>query len=629
MAALYSVGIDLGTTNCVLAYVPMNSDGSLTAGDVKILSIPQITAPNQQESLPSLPSFLYLPTAEEIRGGELTSLGSRVVGTFARSNSALAPERTVVAAKSWLCHRGVNRHEAILPWNADSQDGDSTDDASEAVHSVSPVEATAAYLSHLFQSWNNAMPEAPLSEQQVTLTVPASFDMSARELTLEAARMAGLPDDLILLEEPQAALYHWIQSVGESWRRELQPNDSILVCDCGGGTTDLTLLVVDEVDGELSLRRVAVGNHLLVGGDNMDLALAHHASQRFAAKGTKLNPWQSIGLWHSCRTAKESLLAGSGAESHSIAVLGRGSRLIGGTVKLDMTREEVEQVLVEGFFPKCSADARPEKQPASGFQEIGLSFESDTAITKHVAAFLQDHAGVPTLDSNASSDQPTRFPSKLLFNGGVFQSKVLRERMVEVLKGWAGTDASVDTLGRPANVKEDLDIAVASGAAYYGWSKINGGVRIRGGVAQSYYVGIETAGLAVPGMPRPLQAVCVVPKGMEEGTQSPLLGREFGLVVGKPVSFRFFSSNIRSEDSFGTVLRYWDEEELLETDPLQMTLQRNDDAKLNGAEPNEDNVVPVKFLSKITELGMFELWCQSSRDSQQWKLEFNVRETAS
>jgi hypothetical protein len=319
-------------------------------------------------------------------------------------------------------------------------------------------------------------------------------------------------------------------------------------------------------------------------------------------------------------------------------VLGRGSRLIGGTVKLDLTRDEVEQVLVEGFFPKCSADARPEKQPASGFQEIGLTFESDTAITKHVAAFLQDHAGDPIsqagVDSASDSNATARFPSKLLFNGGVFQSKVLRDRMVDVLKDWAGSETSVETLGSPANMKEDLDIAVASGAAYYGWSKINGGIRIRGGVAQSYYVGIETAGLAVPGMPRPLQAVCVVPKGMEEGTQSPLLGREFGLVVGKPVSFRFFSSNIRTEDSFGTVLRYWDEEELLETDPLQMTLQRNDaaklnDAKLNAAEPIEDNVVPVKFLSKITELGIFELWCQSSRDSQQWKLEFNVRETAS
>jgi len=241
---------------------------------------------------------------------------------------------------------------------------------------------------------------------------------------------------------------------------------------------------------------------------------------------------------------------------------------------------------------------------------------------------LQDHASDRNPRSNPQDggdySRETRFPSKLLFNGGVFQSKVLRERMVDVLKGWAGNDTPVNTLGQPANVKEDLDIAVASGAAYYGWSKTNGGVRIRGGVAQSYYVGIETSGLAVPGMPRPLQAVCVVPQGMEEGTQSPLLGREFGLVVGKPVSFRFFSSNLRSEDSFGTVLRYWDEEELSETDPLQMTLQLNE-----TAESNEDNIVPVKFLSKITELGIFELWCQSSRDSQQWKLEFNVRESAS
>ncbi len=606
MTARYSIGIDLGTTNTVLAYTSLESSNA----EVRILVIPQTTAPHQMESLPGLPSFLYLPTESEKSEGALNAYGEWVVGTYAKHVSAEQPERTVAAAKSWLCHRGVDRRSPILPWQAP-----------EEVTQISPVEASTAYLKHLANAWQSAFPEAPIEEQKVTLTVPASFDIVARELTLEAAKLADLPEDILLLEEPQAALYHWIGSAGEDWRKWLKAGERILVCDCGGGTTDLTLLDVEDDAGELNLRRIAVGDHLLVGGDNMDLTLAHHAAERFSGQGVKLNPWQAIGLWHACRNAKEALLSGDGRETHSVSVLGRGSRLIGGTVSLELKRHEVEAILVDGFFPRCNRGDRPDRVSNIGFQELGLPYENDTGVTRHVAAFLQDH-----LQSADDASSTSNFPTRLLFNGGVFKSPMLRERMIEVLSSWSPHTSPPMTLGDP----NDLELAVASGAAYYGWSKVNGGVRIRGGTPCSYYVGIESTGPAVPGMTRPLQAVCVAPQGMEEGSQSLIPGREFGLVIGKSVKFRFFMSNRRPEDSFGRLLKHWDEDELIETNPLELKLDADEPSteQGNAGEPTvsaSGNVVPVRFLSKITELGMFELWCSSTRDSQRWKLSFSIR----
>ncbi len=612
MTARFCIGIDLGTTNSVLAYVPMESKDA----SVRVLAIPQITAPFQTEAFQGLPSFLYLPTEAEVSEKALTTLGESVVGTFARRISAEQPERTVVAAKSWLGHRGVDRRGPILPWQAPPD-----------VKPISPVDASTAYLKHLANAWHAEFPDAALDRQRVTLTVPASFDIVARELTLEAAKRAGLPEDVVLLEEPQAALYHWIRCAGDDWRNALKPGERILVCDCGGGTTDLTLLAVDDEAGELNLRRIAVGDHLLVGGDNMDLTLAHHASQRFAQQGVQLNPWQSIGLWHSCRAAKEALLSGDGQETHTVSVLGRGSRLIGGTVSIELHRSEVETILVDGFFPRCASNERPDRNSNVGFQELGLPYENDTGVTRHVAAFLQNH-----LHADGDHDTTPVFPTRLLFNGGVFKSRLLRDRMIDVLAGWSTADSKPSMLGG----LDDLELAVASGAAYYGWSKINGGVRIRGGTACSYYVGVESMGPAIPGMPRPLQAVCVAPQGMEEGTESIIPGREFGLVIGKPAKFRFFASNRRSEDTFGKILKFWDEDELVETNPLELTLetelQPSDSLTEQGLElqpqpapATQGTVVPVRFLSKITELGMFELWCTSTLDSQRWKLAFSIR----
>ncbi len=587
MQPQFAVGIDLGTTNCVVAFVPLDDK----EGVPQILPIPQIVQVGQVESSTSLPSFLYLP-----RDGEVAALQSPlgldpttgVAGRYARSQAADNPQRVVVAAKSWLCHSRQGRNDDILPWQASAE-----------VNKVSAFDCTTRFLQHLVAAWQAAYPDAPLAHQQVVLTVPASFDPAARELTRKAALLAGLPTDFVLLEEPQAAVYHWLVQQGSAWRRTLAADDTILVVDVGGGTTDLTLVQVAQQDGELVLQRVAVGNHLLVGGDNMDLTLAHVAAQQLDAEGHSLDPWQSVSLWHACRETKEKLLDAGGPPEHSIAVLGRGSSLIGGTVTTSISREVASTILVDGFFPTCNLTDRPQRNVASGFQDIGLPYESDPAITKQIAAFISDHQSGDNL------------PTHLLVNGGVFRSRVICQRLLDVLRSWCG-----DQLCQLQC--DQLDSAVALGAAHYGWTKQRGGVRIRGGTARSYYIGIETAGLAIPGMPRPLRALCVASQGMEEGTAVDVPSDPVGIVVGTTARFRFFSSTLRADDQVGTQLARWGEEELRESEPIELLL---------GSESATDEpFVPVQFHSRVTELGMFELWCHATRGDEKWKLEFNVRE---
>jgi hypothetical protein len=611
MTPRYSVGIDLGTTHSVVAYTPLDGERA----ELRLLMIPQAVAPGQIDSFPSLPSFLYLPTKAEAEAYALPwdrgEDGSRyVVGEAARVKGAESPQRVVSTAKSWLAHAGVDRHAAILPWQAP-----------EEVGKVSPLEASRAYLAHLVAAWDHAHPEDPLRRQQVVLTVPASFDPAARDLTRQAAIAAGLPDDLVLLEEPQAAVYRWVEGRGDRWRRELSPGDSILVIDVGGGTTDLTLVRLAEIAGTVELQRQAIGNHLLIGGDNMDLALAYLVSQKLEAKGHRLDPWQNVALWHSCRNAKERLLRPEGSSglgtqgssvsdtpghTETISVLGRGSRLIGGTISVEVDRDEAAELLLSGFFPSCSIADRPARSVSSGFQDVGLPYESDPAITKHVAAFLSGQADA---DGRGSVEVPTH----LLFNGGVFRAIRFRDRVREVVAGWAA-GKTPDVLGGP----EDLDQAVALGAAYYGWSKRRGGVRIRGGTARSYYIGIETAGLAIPGAPRPLRAMCIAPRGMEEGTEADVPAQQVGVIVGRPSHFRFFSSTVRPDDVVGTSLDRWGADELVESDPIHTTL--------DSESVDPDTVLPVKFQSRVTELGMFELYCLSTRTDERWKMSFNARE---
>ncbi len=602
----YSIGIDLGTTNSVVAFAPIDE-----AAELQVLKIPQWVGPGEIESRLSLPSFLYLP-----REGEVESLRNEftpdpalgVAGVFARSQAADNPQRVVVAAKSWLCHSSAGRTEALLPWQSPPE-----------VMKVSAYDCTARFLSHLVAAWNTQHSNDPFANQQVVLTVPASFAPAAREFTRQAAIAAGFPESFVLLEEPQAAVYRWLAANEDSWRETLHPDDVLLVVDVGGGTTDLTLVSVTQSDGELQLKRLAVGNHLLLGGDNMDLALAHFASTRFSEQGHHLDPWQNVSLWHACRDAKEQLLApdsaqsrresddtndSNGSDRQTISVLGRGSSLIGGTISTEITRTEASNLIVEGFFPLCSIGDRPEANVASGFQDIGLPYELDAAVTKHVAAFLSDQSSA----ESAGAITPTH----LIFNGGVFRSSILRDRMRETISSWS--DSAPVMLGGP----EELDTSVAIGAAYYGWCKRNGGIRIRGGTARSYYVGIETAGLAIPGVPRPLRALCVAARAMEEGTQAEVPSEEVGIIVGKPARFRFFSSSVRIDDHVGQKLDRWSKDELVEIDPITV--------HLSSEATSGEAFVPVRFVSKVTELGMFELWCHSTRSDEKWKMEFNARD---
>jgi hypothetical protein len=611
------VGIDLGTTNSALAYV----DTGVGEGQDMVLTqlaISQVVQPGAVEDRPLLPSFLYLPGPGELPAGSLklpwAAQRDYAVGEFARTFGSQVPTRLVASAKSWLCHAGVDRRAPILPAKAP-----------EGGRRVSPLEAATLYLKHLAESWNHHVArdvaENRLEQQDIILTVPASFDAVARELTVEAARAAGL-EHVTLLEEPQAAFYSWIDASHEQWRKQVEVGDVVLVCDVGGGTTDLSLIAVSEEAGQLALTRVAVGDHILLGGDNMDLALAHAAAAAFARHGVKLDGGQMQMLWHSCRSAKETLYADPQLAAAPVTVLGRGSRVIGGTLKGELTRAEAEQVLIEGFFPDCPPDAEPKRQRTIGLQELGLPYASDPAISKHLAYFLKRNAEVlaqkaPTKRGRraggASAAAKAGQATAVLFNGGVFKATPLRERLVGILNQWAKQGG-----GTPVKVLAgtDLDLAVARGAAYYGLVRMGRGVRIRGGAARSYYVGIATSLPAVPGSPPPLKALCVVPFGMEEGTETDVPEQEFGLVVGEPSEFPFLSSTVRRGDPVGAMIDDW-EGQIEPLNPLETSLE---------APGREGTTVPVHLHSKVNEVGILELWCISRDAKQRWKLEFNVRE---
>ncbi|HRX69959.1 MAG: Hsp70 family protein [Gammaproteobacteria bacterium] len=609
--ARFAIGIDLGTTHCVIAAVDLQASDLDEVVDW-IEAIPQLTAPGAVEERPLLPSFLYLPHPDELRPEDRTlPWGEQppfVVGELAQSMGGRTPIRLVASAKSWLCHPGVDRRAAILPV-----------EAPEEVERVSPLQASMRYLEHLRTAWNLRHPDAPLAEQEVVLTVPASFDPAARELTAEAAAAVGLGRHLVLLEEPQAALYHWILATRGEWRKQVKLGDIILVIDLGGGTTDFSLIAVTERDGSLELVRVAVGDHILLGGDNMDLALAHTVRAKLAEQGTQLDPWQLQGLTHGCRTAKETLLSDASIDAVPVVVPSRGSRLIGGTLRTELTRDEVARTLVEGFFPQVEASARPAIRARAALTKLGLPYAQDAAMPRHLAAFLsrqveatRDLAGFENhrLPEHASFLHPTA----VLFNGGVFKAHSLLERTLDLLSGWLTAEGAP-----PARLLEgaDLDLAVARGAAYYGYVRRGRGVRIRGGTAKSYYVGVESAMPAVPGMEPPIQSLCIAPFGMEEGTQAELPPQEVGLVVGEPVRFRFFGSSVRRVDQVGTVLEQWAPEELEELEEIEANLPAED------RQPGD--VVPVRLHAAVTEVGTLRLEAVSRTGAETWKVEFDVR----
>ena len=583
---MYSIGIDLGTTNSALAFREME-EGS----GVGIASIPQLINANEVAAEPLLPSFLYLPGPKEFPAGATAlpwaSDSSYIVGRFAQRRGAEVSSRLVSSAKSWLSYSAADRTAATLPWHA-----------AEGVTRISPVEASAAYLRHLRMAWEHEHPDAPFAKQEVLVTIPASFDAVARELTEKAARAAGF-SNVTMLEEPQAAFYAWIER-HDDWRQRIGKGDLILVIDIGGGTTDLTLISVSESEGQLQLERVAVGDHILLGGDNIDLALAHTVAAELAGRGTKIDTGQLQALWNNCRLAKEKLLDPvSPASEVPVTILGKGSSLIGGTIKATLRREQVEKVL-EGFLPRAASTDFPQKPRAAGLQEMGLPYASDAAITRHLARFLRQ------------GEKGMACPTHVLFNGGVLHASFVRERLLDVLNGWLKEE------GAPAIqalTGEDLMHAVARGAAYYGAARHGKGVRIRGGITRSYYVGIETAMPAVPGIPTPVKAFAVAQFGMEEGTSFDMPQREFGLIVGETAEFRFFNSTARKLDTPGTLIDDFGDE-LEELSPVSVRLESPGAA---------GELVAVSLETVITETGMLQLWCVA-RDGRRWKLEFNVRE---
>ena len=607
----YAVGIDLGTTHCVMSVVDLEQSEREDVAQ-EIVSIPQLTAPGSVEERSVLPSFIYMPHPEELVPEDLTlPWKSRLpfaVGEIARNLGSRTPIRLVASAKSWLCHPGVDRRAPVLPV-----------ESPEEVEQLSPLQASMHYIEYLRETWNHKYPDAPLHEQEVTITVPASFDPAARELTAEAAKAAGI-EHFILLEEPQAALYNWIQASQGGWRKQVQVGDIILVIDVGGGTTDLSLIAVTEREGSLELNRVAVGDHILLGGDNMDLALAHMVRAKLAKEGKTLDMWQLQALTHGCRAAKEAMLADSSVESMPIVVPSRSSKLIGGTLRTELTNKEVHKTLVEGFFPQVEASARPATRARTALTKLGLPYAQDAAITRHLAAFLnrqrnatEDLAGFENaMPENASFLHPTA----VLFNGGVLKAMSLAERTVGALNSW------LEAEGAPSvRLLEgaDLDLAVSQGAAYYGYVRRGQGVRIRGGTAKTYYVGVESSMPAVPGMEPPIQALCVAPFGMEEGTEAEPPPEEVGLVVGEPVRFRFFGSSVRRDDQVGTVLEHWAADELEELEEIMATLPAE------GRTPGE--VVPVRLRAAVTEVGTLRLEAVLRNGEQSWKVEFDVRGT--
>jgi hypothetical protein len=446
--------------------------------------------------------------------------------------------------------------------------------------------------------------------------VPASFDEEARELTRRAAEQAGY-QHVTLLEEPQAAFYAWLETQGDAWRRRIKVGDLVLVCDVGGGTTDFSLIMVSEENGELALKRVAVGDHILLGGDNMDLALARVLQQRLEDSGNRVDIWQLHGLWHQCRIAKEKLFESPKTQSRPITLLGKGAKLVGGTIKTELAREDLDKALIEGFFPKVASSELPARQRRVGFQELGLPYAADPAITKHLARFLSEQIrNSPEAAGIRRGRSGLACPTHILFNGGVMKAAVLRNRVGEVLNSWLRQEG-FDALGAEQILEApDLEHAVARGAVYYGKARRGHGMRIRSGASRTYYLGIESAMPAIPGMEAPLKALCVVPFGMEEGTEAMIPDREFGLVVGEPAEFRFLSSSVRKQDKIGTLLEDWGAD-IEERSPLEVTL------KLDG---QQGAVVPVRLETRITELGTLEVWCVSRDSAHRWKLELNIRE---
>ena len=593
-APAYIIGIDLGTTNCAVAFVDPAQGADAPVVD---FPIPQLQRPGEVPALPLLPACLYVagdhelpPGSTQLPWGESPRL---IVGAFARWQGARVPGRLVASAKSWLCHAGVDRSAPILPWGAPAD-----------VAKVSPVEASARLLAHISAAWNAAHPDAPLAQQEVVITVPASFDEVARALTVNAARQAGL-EKFTLVEEPQAAFYDFTAHHRHDLADALHDVRLVLVVDVGGGTTDFTLIQTGVADDGPALRRVAVGDHLMLGGDNMDAALARHVEERLLAGGRKLSATQWTQLVQATRTAKESLLGDDAPERHRIAVVAEGSRLLSGTLSAEIQRDEAERLILEGFLPACAPDETPRRAARTALQELGLPYAQDPTITRHLAAFLHQHAAAGFTALNASPEgKALARPDAILFNGGVFNSPKICQRLIAVVSSWWPEAPPIRRLPH-----QSLEFAVARGAACYGLARRGLGRRISGGSAHALYVG-----LAAESQTAPPRAICLIPRGHEEGQPVDLKARPFELMLGRPVQFPLFSTTSDRIDRPGDVVEIGEEFRAL---PPIHTL-------FKGATTGT-RMVSVYLQAALTELGTLELWCVSNADHQRWRLEFELR----
>ncbi|CUI17330.1 putative chaperone protein dnaK [Candidatus Protochlamydia naegleriophila] len=604
--ASYIIGIDLGTTNCTLAYTPIQAEGHAVPS-ITQAELPQIIGANTQGAPLSLPSFIYYPLEEELSARvaaiEWDLSRPYAIGAFARDRGSELPARLVASAKSWLCHTGIDRRQAILPFESE-----------EIASKISPLEACSEILRHLREAWDFNKSEAPFVDQHILITVPASFDPNARQLVQEAAEKAGYPE-IVLLEEPQAAFYAWLHAHAKNWREVLKVGDCVLVVDIGGGTTDFSLIGVEEIEGNLTLKRLAVGSHLLLGGDNIDLGLAYLAKQKLEEQGHLIDAWQLQALVHQCRQAKEMLMGEKPPAKIDITVLGRGSKLIGNTLKTELTQKEAHQFVLDGFIPLIGPDERSPVERRTGIQQIGLPYVQDPRISCQLAKFLS-----MTGESETAGMDQFIMPTAVLFNGGTLKAAALRKQLMALLNRWA------KELKKPA-VQElpdaDYDYAVSRGAVYYGVARLGQAIRIRGGTSRSYFVGVEEAAPAVPGISPPLRAICIVPFGMEEGEERELDNQEFALILGEQATFRFFSHATPKlsngvEPEAGTIVRNW-KQELTELHPIETLLDKKE---------GDGKTTRVKLKAKVTELGVLELWCVAP-DERKWKLEFDTREDRS
>lgn len=591
----YLVGIDLGTSNCAVAFVEPSGGAEAPVND---FAIPQLLRAGETAPRPLLPSCLYLPSPHEITpeaarlpwGGE----PGCIVGEFARWQGARVPGRLVASAKSWLCHPAVDRSAPILPWGAAPE-----------VKKLSPVEASTRLLAHIAHAWDFAHPDALLAAQEVIVTVPASFDEAARALTASAARLAGL-EKFTLVEEPQAAFYDFTARHRHDLATVLEGLRLVLVVDVGGGTSDFTLVQVGCGPEGPVLRRIAVGDHLMLGGDNMDAALSRKAEERMLAGGRKLNATQWTQLTQVARTAKEALLSANAPDRHNLSVVAEGSRLMGGTLSTFLTRAETGEIILDGFFPAGGPGEAPQRGGRVALQELGLPYAQDPAITRHLAAFLRAHAaaGLAALGAHPGQTGALPRPDAILLNGGVFNSPQIAERLVQAVSRWWPEAAPIPLLGH-----DSLELAVARGAAFYGLVRRGFGRRITGGAAHALYVGIDPAGATAPA------ALCVIPRGQEEGQVVELGDRVFHLTLGRPVRFPLFSSAADRLERSGEIVPV--SEDMRALPPIHTLLKGS---------AGKTGKVPVHLRSSLTEIGTLELWCVANTSTERWRLEFELRE---